>query len=183
MMTRSEDIFLHVGDRVGLRRLSAQDREEFIRLVNLSSDLLHPWVTLPETPVKFDGYLERFDGDNAECILICERESGSIVGTVSINQILRGPYQRGTIGYNSFMPWAGKGYMSEGLPLVFRFAFDDLGLHRLEADIQPDNKLSLRLAEKVGLCREGYSPAFIFVSGAWRDHERWAITSEMIGKD
>ena len=67
--------------------------------------------------------------------------------------------------------------MSEGLPLVVRFAFENLGLHRLEADIQPTNQLSLKLAEKAGFRREGYSPAFIRINGVWRDHERWALTS------
>jgi [ribosomal protein S5]-alanine N-acetyltransferase len=177
-MTRSEEIFLCVGTRVALRRLSAQDREVFVDLVNVSSDLLFPWVYLPGTPEKFDEYIKRFDGENAECTLVCERESGSIVGTISISQIMRGPYQRGTVGYNAFMPWAGRGYMSEGLSLASGFAFNDLGLHRLEADIQPDNKLSLRLAENVGFRREGYSPAFILINGAWKDHERWAINRE-----
>lgn len=168
---------LCASGRVVLRRLSARDRHEFIDLVNGSTELLSPWVILPGSREKFDEYFRRFDGENAECILICERQSGSIVGTVSISQILRGPYERGVVGYNSFLPWAGKGYMSEGLPLVVRFAFENLGLHRLEADIQPTNQLSLKLAEKAGFRREGYSPAFIRINGVWRDHERWALTS------
>jgi ribosomal-protein-alanine N-acetyltransferase len=183
MVDHRNDSFLYAGSRVGIRRLSVQDQEEFTKLVNESGELLFPWVILPETPTKFDEYIKRFDGVNAECILICELKSGSIVGTVSIVQILRGPYERGTIGYNSFAPWVGRGYMFEGLSLVFQFAFDDLGLHRLEADIQPDNKPSLRLAAKVGFRREGYSPAFIYVHGAWRDHERWAIIREMTQKE
>ena len=166
---------LSASGRVALRRLSVQDRDEFIGLVNGSTDLLFPWAVHPGTPENFDEYLKRFDGENAECLLICEREFGSIAGTVSISHILRGPYQRGVVGYNSFIPWANRGYMSEGLALVVRFAFDNLGLHRLEADIQPGNKASLRLAEKAGFRREGYSPAFIKINGAWRDHERWAI--------
>jgi len=69
--------------------------------------------------------------------------------------------------------------MSEGLGLVLRYAFQQLRLHRLEASIQPDNQASLRLVQRHGFRREGYSPDMLFIDGAWRDHERWAITREM----
>lgn len=51
--------------------------------------------------------------------------------------------------------------------------------HRLEANIQPDNTSSLNLVKRLDFQREGYSPAFQFTNGEWRDHERWAITTEM----
>jgi [ribosomal protein S5]-alanine N-acetyltransferase len=171
---------LYQTQRVGLRRLTAEDREEFVELVTGSADFLYPWVYLPATLIEFDDYLRRFDGDGAECTVICEAKSAAIVGCVTINDIILGPYRRATVGYNAFASSAGKGYMSEGFSLVFRFAFRELGLHRLEADIQPDNKPSLRFAENVGFRREGYSPGFVCIGGSWRDHERWAITSEMI---
>lgn len=171
---------LYETTRVTLRRLTAADREEFLELVKASADFLHPWVYLPADEAKFDGYLQRFDGPVAECTLICIRESGAIAGCVTISDIIRGPYQRATVGYNAFVPSARQGYMSEGFGLVFRFAFGDLGLHRLEADIQPGNEPSLQFARKVGFRREGYSPGFICIGGSWKDHERWAIISDMV---
>ena len=102
-----------------------------------SADFLSPWVRLPATLEKFDEYIRRFDGKTAECFLVCNRSSGRIMGAIDITQIMRGPHQRATVGYYVFIPWAGKGYMSEGFLLFLRFAFMDLGLHRLEADIQP----------------------------------------------
>lgn len=177
---KPENMVLYETTRVTLRRLMIEDREEFVELVNASAAFLHPWVYLPTTPAKFDEYFQRFDGKTAECILICIRPSGTIAGIVSINDIIRGPYQRATVGYNAFVSSDRRGYMSEGFGLVFRFAFDDLGLHRLEADIQPANEASLRFAQRVGFRREGYSPGFVRIGGVWKDHERWAINSDMI---
>ena len=180
VITNKQNDPLYETERVMIRRLALSDREEFIELVRLSECFLHPWVYLPSTPAKFDEFIRRFDGKTAEAMLICTRESEKIVGVVSINDIVREPYQRGVLGYNAFAPSAGQGYVLEGLRLIFRFAFMDLGLHRLEANIQPGNDRSLRLARKLGLRREGYSPGFIRIQGAWKDHERWAITSDMI---
>lgn len=180
MVAEYGDMILQESARVTLRRLTAEDRDEFTELVKVSAELLHPWVYMPSTLAKFDEYLERFDGKTAECMLICARESGAIAGTVTISEIIRGPYQRATVGYNAFSPTVGKGYMTEGFALIFRYAFDDLGLHRLEADIQPGNGHSLSFAHRVGFVREGYSPGFVLVNGSWRDHERWAINKDMV---
>lgn len=180
MTFRHSEIILYSSSRIILRRLSAKDREEYIKCVKASAELLFPWVRLPTTLEEFDKYITRFDEKTAECTVICDLNSGKILGTVDVTQIIRGPHQRATVGYYAFIPWAGKGYMSEGFPLVLRFVFKDLGLHRLEADIQPGNKPSLRFAEKLGFRREGYSPGLICIDGEWRDHERWAITADMI---
>jgi ribosomal-protein-alanine N-acetyltransferase len=163
-----------------IRQLTAADREEFVTLVDSSAEFLHPWVYLPDNFDKFDSYLRRFDGKSAQCIVVCARESGKIVGAVSISEIIQGPYKRATVGYNAFKESARQGYILAGFGLVFKYAFEELGLHRLEADIQPGNTPSLRFAKKIGFCREGYSPGFACIKGIWKDHERWAINSDMI---
>jgi ribosomal-protein-alanine N-acetyltransferase len=179
MIAHDMNNILYQSVRITLRRLTCEDRDEFVELVNTSADFLHPWVYLPGTVAEFDKYLKRFDGKAAECIVICDRESGIIAGSVSVSDIMRGPYQRATLGYNAFAPSAGRGYMSEGLGLILQLAFNEWGLHRLEADIQPDNEASKGLASGLGFRKEGYSPGFILIGGVWRDHERWAITAEM----
>ncbi len=168
---------LYRGSRVVLRRLTAGDRYEVTRLARASAELHYPWIYAPTTDDEFDSYLARFDQKSAESLLICVRDTDTLAGFVNLNEIVRGPYQRGSIGYGVFEPSAGKGYMTEGLRLLFRFAFDDLGLHRLEADIQPGNIRSLNLVKRLGLQYEGYSPGYILIRDEWMDHERWAITA------
>jgi [ribosomal protein S5]-alanine N-acetyltransferase len=116
-----------------------------------------------------------------ESLLICLRSTGAIAGRVNLNNIVRGRFQCASLSYNAFAPTAGHGYLTEGVGLAVRYAFEQLRLHRLEANIQPGNHASLRLVERLGFRREGYSPEMLFIDGAWRDHERWAITTTMTG--
>ncbi|GAB3819334.1 GNAT family N-acetyltransferase [Micromonospora zhanjiangensis] len=171
--------FLAESNRVAIRRPTAADREEFVARVRDSRDLHHPWLTMPETAQEYDSYPAPAEGMPRERLLVCDRETGDIAGFVNINTIVAGRFQCGSLGYGAFVPYAGRGYLSEGLRLVLRFAFDDLGLHRLEANVQPGNTASINLVKRNGFRREGYSPDFLFIDGAWRDHERWAITTEM----
>jgi len=166
--------------RVTLRLLSRADQEEFLGLVAASADLHHPWMSLPATPQEFWAYLTRFDHVTAEGLLVCLRRTGTMAGLVNINNIIRGRFQNGSLAYAAFAPTAGQGYMAEGLGLVLRYAFERLRLHRLEAQIQPGNHASIGLVRRLGFRHEGDSPGLLFIDGAWRDHERWAITSDMI---
>ena len=166
-----------------LRPIAADDQDEFIELARVSADLHGPFMSLPSTPQEFRTHIQRFEDPlTAECLLVCMRDTGAIAGNININSIIRGRFQCGSLGYAAFAPYAGRGYMSEGLALVLRHAFEGLRLHRLEANIQPDNHASLNLVRRLGFRREGYSPDLLFIDGAWRDHERWAISSTMAGE-
>ncbi len=98
-----------------------------------------------------------------------------IVGVINLNNIVRGSFLNASLGYYAGLPYAGQGYMTSGLKAAVRFAFDGLGLHRLEANIQPNNAPSINLVKRCGFVNEGFSPNFLYIAGAWRDHERWAI--------
>jgi [ribosomal protein S5]-alanine N-acetyltransferase len=166
--------------RVTVRPVTSRDQSEFLDLVAASVDLHHPWMSLPATPQQFQAHLTRYERSGEASLLICVRDTGAIAGVANINSIIRGRFQNGSLAYAAFAPTAGQGYMTEGLALVLRHAFHQLRLHRLEANIQPGNDASLKLVRRLGFRREGYSPEMLFIDGAWRDHERWAITSSMI---
>lgn len=178
----SETEYLATGPRIAIRPIDRADREEYLSLVRESRELQRPWVSPPNTPAEFETYVARFDEPCREGFLVCERTTGRMVGGVNINNIVHGAFRCGAVGYSAFAPSAGRGYMTEGLALVVRHAFGPLGLHRLEANVQPGNEASRRLVQRLGFRLEGLSPDFLFIDGAWRDHERWAITAEMLGK-
>ena len=168
------------GDgRVSLRPPGPDDQDEFIALARASAGLHDRWYSMPATREDFQAYLAKLGQPTAEGFLVCLRDGGALAGLVTIDSIIRGRFQSASVSYGAFAPAAGRGYMSEGLGLVLRYAFCELRLHRLEANIQPANRASLRLAGRLGFRNEGYAPAMLFIDGAWRDHERWAITREM----
>ena len=169
---------IETGKRVYLRVPRESDRDEFVRLARASRGLHRPWVYAPETARQFDAYLARCRVQSERCFLVCRRDDDAIVGVYNLSQIAYGFFQSAYLGYYAFAPHAGQGLMAEGMQLLLRHAFRTLKLHRIEANIQPGNDASLRLAERAGFEYEGYSPRYLKIGGRWRDHERWAITRE-----
>ncbi|WP_405859225.1 GNAT family N-acetyltransferase [Streptomyces sp. NBC_00090] len=171
--------FLATGPRVGLRPFSHGDAEEFAARARESRELHHPWLFPPCTPEAYAGYASVLIDDPTRAgFLVCERaEGGRIAGFVNINNIVRGAFRSGALGYGAFAHAAGRGLLTEALGLLLPYAFGPLELHRLEANIQPGNTASRALVRRAGFRLEGFSPAMLFIDGAWRDHERWAITA------
>jgi ribosomal-protein-alanine N-acetyltransferase len=156
---------------------SPADEEEFISAARATAGL-RPWVDPPATPERFAAYLKRAAREDQASYLIRHTECGGLVGYANISNIVRGSLQSGYLGYGGFASHAGRGLMTEGLGAVVRSAFAELGLHRVEANIQPDNARSLAVARRLGFRQEGFSPRYLMVDGAWRDHERWALLAD-----
>ncbi len=109
--------------------------------------------------------------------VVCRRDDDSIAGLIDITNIVLGLYRSGYLGYYAFAGHEGQGLMRQGLQAVVRHAFKSLKLHRLEANIQPDNDASIGLVRSCGFSKEGYSSRYLKIGGIWRDHERWAIVA------
>jgi [ribosomal protein S5]-alanine N-acetyltransferase len=163
---------------VFLRSPERSDREEFIALMRASRSFHRPWATAPTDEDRFAAYLADSRRLDFEAMLVCRREDLAIVGFFNLSQIARGSLQSAYLGYAVGKPFARLGYMRDGIQLVLRHAFVTLRLHRIEANIQPDNRASIALASGAGFRREGFSPRYLKIGGRWRDHERWAIIAE-----
>ncbi|WP_336651579.1 MULTISPECIES: GNAT family N-acetyltransferase [unclassified Leucobacter] len=105
---------------------------------------------------------------------------GNVVGQLSVSEISGGALQSAQIGYWVSQHVAGQGVTPAAVALAVDYLFAELGLHRVEICIRPENAASLRVVEKLGLRYEGRRAAYIHIDGAWRDHESYAITREEI---
>jgi [ribosomal protein S5]-alanine N-acetyltransferase len=166
------------GGRTYLRHPRWSDRHEFLELVAKSRRFHRPWVSPPATPQAFRAHLASLESGTRVSFLVCRRDDHGIVGNVNMNDVVRGVFQNTYLGYYALGPTAGTGYMREGLGLVLTVGFRTLGLHRMEANIIPENERSARLVQSLGFRLEGHSPRYLKIAGRWRDHDRWAITVE-----
>jgi ribosomal-protein-alanine N-acetyltransferase len=181
MPTRKNPATLE-GNRVHLRMPRRGDQRAFIAQAKESRALHRGWVQAPETPSAFAAYVERYSVPPAAArnlgLLVLRNEDDALAGVVNFSEIVRGGFQSAYVGYYAFAPFSGAGYMTEGFALALDFAFRGLHLHRVEANVQPDNRKSLALVERLGFVREGFSRRYVKIAGRWRDHVRYAILAE-----
>jgi ribosomal-protein-alanine N-acetyltransferase len=164
--------------RARLEPQSLRRADEFVAAVRRSRRLHGKFATPPATPEAYRRYVEQAQDGRRACFFVVNADDDTLAGVMNIGEIVRGAFQSAFVGYYAFVPNAGKGYMRAGLQLVLDYAFAELALHRIEANIQPDNVKSSRLVSGLGFRREGLSPKYLKVAGRWRDHERWAILGE-----
>lgn len=169
------------GPQVSLRLPRPADREELLALRRRSWRRLRPWEPTPPPGVDpladdwFDRLLSFRRSDRHRKLLVCLADQGTIVGGASLNEIVLGAMRGAFAGWWIGDPYEGRGLMSEAIGLLLDHGFDDLRLHRVEANVRPENARSIALVTRLGFRREGMSPRYLHIGGAWRDHERWAI--------
>ena len=106
------------------------------------------------------------------------RVEGRLAGQVTVDNIVRGAMRSGHLGYWIDRAVAGRGMASLAVALVCDHAFGPVGLHRLQADIRPENVPSQRLVERLGFTREGLLRRYLDIDGDWRDHFTYALLAE-----
>ena len=170
------------GNRVHLRAPQRGDQRAFLAQARESRVLHRGFVQAPETPTAFAAYVERYTTKDAHPrnvgLLVVRADDGAIAGVINFSEIILGAFRSAYVGYYALAPFAGDGYMTEGFALALDFAFRELKLHRVEANVQPANRRSLALVARVGFAREGYSRRYVKIAGRWRDHVRFAILAE-----
>jgi ribosomal-protein-alanine N-acetyltransferase len=105
-------------------------------------------------------------------------EDDELLGFLGLFGVLRGDFQEARIGYMFAERHSGRGYATEAVELAVPYAFETLGLHRLETGVQLDNPASMRVLTKAGFREEGVSPRWVRIGDGWADCKRFALTRE-----
>ena len=163
-------------DIIIIREPTLQDEEAFLNATQKSVSLHHSWTKAPLTPEEFHAYIKRSQQDNQKSFLVLKDHQ--IAGVFNISEIARGCFQNAFLGFYAISGFENQGIMSAGLKLVLMHSFEELKLHRLEANIHPENKRSIDLVKKNKFRYEGFSPRYLKINGQWCGHEHWALTYE-----
>ncbi|WP_142828471.1 GNAT family N-acetyltransferase [Planococcus soli] len=171
------------SERIHIRFFLPEDATEKLRLEIENRTLFEAYsmtrypdfYTLAIQKELIEIYAEQKESDQAYSFGIFENETGMLVGTISLVQVMRGPLQSAVVGYALDKKYNNRGYTTEALKLVVAYAFQKLALHRIEAGVMPGNDASIRVLEKAGFHKEGIAIQNVQINGEWQDHQMLAI--------
>ncbi len=164
------------------RLLVLDDASALAELLVANRDFLAPWE-----PVRPDDYFT-VDGQRAVVTAALDRhargmtlphaildEAGQVVGRITLSEITLGPLQSGSLGYWVDSAANGRGLATAAVREMVRLAFDELGLHRVEASTLLHNNGSRRVLERNGFVRYGVAPQYLNIAGSWQDHALYQV--------
>lgn len=161
---------VHPGDAAALSRLEIANREYLLSGGPIRSDEYVSVAGQGELiAAQRDGH-----GAGTGAPFVIEVD-GAVVGRITLSGIVRGPFQSASVGYWVAESVAGRGVASRALDLMVRHAFDELGLHRLEAGTTLVNDASARILTKAGFQQFGVAPDYLFIAGRWQDHRLFQL--------
>lgn len=167
-----------MGRRVALRAPERQDWQGWAELREASRTFLTPWeptwsddaLSRAAFRRRLARYALEWHSDQGYTFLLFRAEDEAQLGGISLTNVRRGVAESCSIGYWIGERYARQGYMTEGLDLTLKFAFEQLRLHRLEAACLPHNVPSRALLRKSGFREEGYAREYLCINGKWQDH-------------
>ncbi|GAA1651330.1 GNAT family N-acetyltransferase [Microbacterium flavum] len=170
-------------DRIALRLVKQRDARALQAELLGNRAWLRPWeATSPDGPVSFDmrlgirRLLQQYrDGGGVPFVM---EYDGEVAGQLNVWGLTRGSLSSATIGYWVGERFAGRDITPTCVAIATDICFTELGLHRMEICIRPENKASLRVVEKLGFRYEGLRRRFIHIAGDWRDHYAFALVRE-----
>lgn len=174
------------GDRVEVRPPSAADQPAYAAAVTRSAARLSEFA-VPD-PHNLPAVIASQSPTYRTFMVHALEPKGDhgLVGRANVSNVVRGAFHSASIGYDAYDPYVGQGLFAEGLQLILDLVFADepqgMGLHRIEANIQPANVRSAGLVRSLGFVHEGFSRDFLHLPGhdgrrAWRDHDRYTMLS------
>jgi len=183
------------GDDITLRPPRVRDRPQWNSVRAENKEWLSPWeATLPLLPHESPAYEDHDTRPSFyQMVRMLNREAragrsysffiwsgNNLVGQITMGGVMYGALRGAHIGYWVDRNYANRGFTTQAVKLVTAFGFSQLGLHRMEINVRPENAASCRVAEKAGFVIEGQRKAFLHIDGAWRDHICFVKNNELI---
>lgn len=174
-------------DRLVLKTLDKAYAGMVADYYSRNKDFHKEWISLRDDSFYTAGYQEKHleeDLLNASykkslrLWIFKKNQRDRVIGTVAFNNILWGSYLSCHIGYRLDKDEINKGYITEAAGRGIDVMFNEYGLHRIEADIMPNNNASLKVAENLGFINEGILHKYLKVNGEWQDHVRMALIND-----
>ena len=161
---------------VTIRPLSLDDADALTEVMVRNRDFLAPWEPTRDeeyfTLAAVRANVEQLLGQQAAGLTIpfVIEEDGELAGRITLNNIVRGPFQSASIGYWVDVDRGGRGVASAACGLVVAAAFGEHGLHRVEAGTLLHNLRSQRVLLNNGFAQFGHAPRYLQIAGEWQDH-------------
>lgn len=175
---------LPTGEVMRLRPLRRGDRAEWEQLRSRNEERLAPWEstvpgTVPERPSfrSLRRGLDRAARDGLVLPWVIEVD-GRICGQVQLFDVLWGARRCGWVGYWLADGCTGRGYATWAVAALVDHALLEVGLHRVDIAIRPENAPSLAVMARLGIPEEGVQRGLMHVDGGWRDHRTFALVQE-----
>ncbi len=176
---------------VEVRPLRSRDARAWCEVRTRNERWLAPWEGRPPTqapsswrdrnsPAVFSAMLraQRKEARAGRLLPFAVVVAGELRGAVTVSGITRGAFDSAHVGYWVDRAVAGRGVMPTALALVLDHCFGPVGLHRVEANVRPENAASLRVVRKLGFTQEALHRRYLFIDEAWRDHVGFALLAE-----
>lgn len=170
-----------------LSTLRKNDIQKLLGFYERNIKFLEPWIPEYESGYyTYDYQIRKLEfekklreaGSEYRFNIFKKDDPERIIGNIAVSNIIRGIFQSAFIGYSVDEKENGKGIATEAIKGIIEFSFCDLMLHRLEANVIPSNKASIRVLEKLNFTEEGYSKNYLKINGKWQDHLRFALINE-----
>lgn len=174
------------GENIYVRLVQESDAQSLLALEVRNRDFFQNFTgTREEAFYTLEGQIDRIrsamalkEEDGGYVFVIAKKGQEEIIGEVILSEVVRDNLQSCWIGYFLDKAHNGKGYMTEAVKLVVAYAFETLGLHRLEAGVMPHNIGSIKVLLKAGFHKEGIARKNVKINGRWEDHQTLAIVKE-----
>jgi ribosomal-protein-alanine N-acetyltransferase len=183
------NVFRLSGEKIELKVLTPEDTEEVLEYFLKNKDYLEPYE--PEREREYytldaqnrylvEGYRQFLNNESVQFGIYLSKK---LIGRIRISNIVLGVFKNAFIGYSIDEKYQGQGLMKEAVQVAIKFAFEDLGLHRIEAATLVDNIKSQRVLLSNGFKQIGISEKYLHINGKWRDHVVFYKIDENINED